>query len=273
MLDEIDKLGADFRGDPSSALLEVLDPEQNTRSPTTTSTCRSTCREVMFIATANMLDRSPARCATAWRSSSSPATPRGEARDRASRTWSRSSSRSTGSAGRDRAHRRRRSQDHREYTREAGVRNLERRSAAVRARSRAWRGGAEAGDARRDDASTQVPSASGPPRILHEETAERGPARRRHRARLDAAGRRHPVRRGDAHAGQGQADPHRPARRRDEGVGAGRALVRRARARSSASIPDDFLEPRHPHPRPGRRDPEGRPVGRASRWPPRWCRC
>jgi ATP-dependent Lon protease len=125
-----------------------------------------------------------------------------------------------------------------DYTREAGFAISSARSARDASRCRAHR--------RRDVTQTkmgigdlhEIPRA---PEVRVRVRDAHEHARRGDGARVDAGGRRHPLHRGDAHAGQRQADPHRPARRSDEGERAGGALAREG-ARGEARHRPDVLE-------------------------------
>ncbi len=237
LLDEVDKVGADWRGDPSAALLEVLDPAQNHSFRDHYLDVEVDLSEVVFIATANLVDTIPAplldRMETiafdGYTTEEKLAIARGYLLPRQlKRNGLRAEEVEVG----DEILRSVIS----EYTREAGVRQLERelgkllRGAATRIAS----GEAEAPivlDAERCRRRAR------PPALLPGVGRAHRDPRRLDRPRGDRHRRRRALHRGDRDGGRQGPGPDRAARRRDEGVGADRALLRALAQRGARHRP------------------------------------
>ncbi len=220
LLDEVDKVGADWRGDPSAALLEVLDPAQNSTFRDHYLDVELDLSQVVFIATANSAETIPGplldRMEVIRFDGYTVAEKTAIARDY---LWKRQRERN---GLRD---------DEvvvaddvlelivREYTREAGVRQLERELGTVLRKTAtkiASGRGAGAGAGGRGAG----PRGAGPPEGVPGGGDPHRGARRGHRPGRHRRGRRRPVRRGHLDGRQGwRPDPDRPARRRHEGVG------------------------------------------------------
>jgi ATP-dependent Lon protease len=132
MLDEVDKLGVGFHGDPSSALLEVLDPEQNSTFRDNYLGVAFDLSKVMFIATANVLDTIPGPVRDRMEIIELPGYTEDEKLEIARRYLLKRQLEANGLT----AHQCEITEDAirtiiRDYTREAGVRNLERLIGAV----------------------------------------------------------------------------------------------------------------------------------------------
>jgi ATP-dependent Lon protease len=232
MLDEVDKLGHDFRGDPASALLEVLDPEQNATFRDHYLDVAFDLSRVLFITTANQLDPIPPALLDRMEVIHLAGYTEEEKREIARRHLCPKQTAEHGLAvERDIAF-----TDEalrflvRSYTREAGVRSLEREIATLCRKVARRR--AEGHTEPVAITPAEVIGLLGAPRfLLEEELDERTRVPRRgDRPRLDAGRWRPALHRGGSGQGREVAHPHRPARRRDEGVRPGGRLVG-ARAR------------------------------------------
>ena len=251
--------GMDFRGDPSSALLEVLDPEQNHTFSDHYVEVDFDLSDTMFIATSNSMNIPPALLDRMEVIRLSGYTedekvnialryllPEAGEEQRRQAT---SEIEVTESAVRGIV---------RYYTREAGVRSLEREISKIcRKVVKAIQLKQVDRQGRRHRRQPQrLPRR---PQVRLRPGREEEPGRPGGRSGVDRGRRRPADDRGGGDARQGQHHPHRPARRRDEGIGRGGALGGAQPRAPPRHQGRDVREARRPHPRARRRDAEGRP--------------
>ena len=238
LLDEVDKVGADYRGDPAAALLEVLDPAQNHTFRDHYLELDLDLSDVLFIATANVVEQIPSALLDRMELVTLDGYTEDDkvaiARDfLLPRQLERAALAADEVTVTDAALRELAA----DYTREAGVRQLERLLAKALRKAATRLATGEPAPIAVDEPDLTEPAR---PAAVHPRGARAHlGARRRHRPGGHRAGRRRAVHRGRPRprrspTGDGRADPDRPARRGDEGVGADRAVATCARTRPSS---------------------------------------
>ena len=263
MLDEVDKLGRDFRGDPASALLEVLDPEQNSTFRDNYLDVPFDLSKVLFITTANVLD--PIPDALRDRMEIIPLEGYTE-QEKVIIAFRYLIPRQITENGLDAGEDIEFTDDAvryivRRYTREAGVRNLEREIGTIcRKQARRIAEGTREKVVVTPEVVEKDPRRAALPHRYRSRRSHQ-PPRRGRRSRLDARGRRRPLHRSGPHA-RWQQGPHhdRTTRPRHAGIGAGGAHLGARQRHQVRHRPRPVQDQRHPHPRARGRDPQGRPT-------------
>ena len=263
LLDEIDKVGSDYRGDPSAALLEVLDPAQNHTFRDHYLDLDLDLSDVVFLATANVIENIPSALLDrmelvqidGYTEDDKVAIARDfllpRQRERAALTADEVTV--TDAALRKIAA---------DYTREPGVRQFERllakalRKATTKLAEDSAERESRVDDRRAGPRWLPWPSAVHPGVGRAYGGARRGDRSCGHRPRRRCALHRSRIQRR-----RGEPAAHRPARRRDEGVGADRAVLRPFARRAAGRRPGG-AGPQDPRARARGRGPQGRPVRR-----------